>query len=152
MKVGVRRVRPALLWRDFRKAEAEAGVRHGPLLLVQGARELGWHPRATAWVVGVRESKGEGAEWQRRGNNAIDDEVERETGRARLVGSGQGMGDDDDDWTLWDGDSATHVISRSRRGFKQPAGIRKILLLHQCITTPGTLSPLKAKAKRGSSC
>lgn len=62
-------------------------------------------------VQGVRGSKGEVAGWQ--GN--VMDEVERETGRAPYwVGSGQGMGDNDDDWTL-DGDSATtHVISRSR--------------------------------------
>ena len=40
------------------------------------------------------------------------------TGRARLVVFSQGMGDDD--WTLCDGDSATHVISLDpRRGFKQ---------------------------------
>ena len=95
---------------DFRKAEA--GVRHGPL-------GVGPRPGAEAGVAskghsvrvqGVRGSKGEVAGWQ--GN--VMDEVERETGRAPYwVGSGQGMGDNDDDWTL-DGDSATtHVISRS---------------------------------------
>ena len=60
---------------------------------MQGARrKLAWHPKATAWVVGVLESKDEVAGWQ---GNVID-EVGREPGRAPYwVGSGQGMGDDD---------------------------------------------------------
>ena len=103
---------------DFRKAEA--GVRHGPL-------GVGPPPSAEAGVAskghgagvrveGVRGSKGEVAGWQ---GNVID-EVERETGRAPYwVRSGQGMGMGDDDWTLWDGDSATCNLSRSRHGFKQ---------------------------------
>ena len=92
-----------MIW-DFRKAEA--GVRHGPLV-------VGSRPSAEARVASKGHSvRVEGVRgWQ---GNVID-EVERETGRAPYwVGSGQGMGDDGDDWTL-DGDSATtHVISRSR--------------------------------------